>query len=188
MKSPALGPFWSLVAIQSGVISRRQAITAGVKPATIDNRLRSGQWRSLQRGVYLISADTPDRDAELWAVVLRAGPPAALSYTTAAELFGLDRPSRRLIHVTVPINRKVGSIRGATVHHSRSIDSSRALDRCCRELASSAQSLISLRPQLLSTRHSTGYARRSAEGSPRQSVCAQSCKRALASAGVLTSY
>ena len=125
MNSPALGPFWSLVAIQSGVISRRQAITAGVKPATIDNRLRSGQWRSLQRGVYLISADTPDREAELWAVVLRAGPPAALSYTTAAELFGLDRPSRRLIHVTVPINRKVGFIRGASVHHSRSIDSSR---------------------------------------------------------------
>jgi Transcriptional regulator, AbiEi antitoxin len=103
---------------QSGVISRRQAAENGLTGAAIDNQLRSGRWQRMRQGVYATFTGPPDRAAQLWAVVLRAGPDAALSHWTAAELFGLtDRPSS-LVHVTVPYGRQVSPIGGVIVHHS----------------------------------------------------------------------
>jgi hypothetical protein len=58
----------------------------------------------------------------LWAAVLRAGPGAALSHETAAEIHGLtDKPSTR-IHISVPAERRPGQrrkIRGVVIHRSR---------------------------------------------------------------------
>ncbi len=53
----------------------------------------------------------------LWAALHRAGPGAVLSHQTAAELFKLtDRPSS-LIHVTIPVTRRVDGIPGGMVIH-----------------------------------------------------------------------
>lgn len=91
-----------IVAIQSGVISRRQAIEFGLSPDSIDWLIRAERWRSLQRGVYSVFTGDPSRAAMLWAAVHRAGPDAVLSHQTAAELFGLTDAQRSLIHVTIP--------------------------------------------------------------------------------------
>src|SRR5258707_15587115 len=61
------------------------------------------------------------REAQLWAVALRAGPNAALSRHTAAELYGLTRCSQSA-HVMVPVGQRTGRIRDAVVHRSRHID------------------------------------------------------------------
>jgi hypothetical protein len=114
-----------LLDTQSGIISRRQATLAGMTGTAIDNKLRSQRWQPLQRGVYASFSGAPDRLAELWAVVLKAGPKAALSYQTAGELYGLVPKPGGPIHVTVPVGRRTGPIRGALVHHSRSIDKTR---------------------------------------------------------------
>jgi len=67
-------------------------------------------------GVYAVFTGIPDREATVWAAVLRAGQGAALSHQTAAELGGLlDKPAP-VIHVTVPASRRVTAVRGIVVH------------------------------------------------------------------------
>ena len=62
----------------------------------------------------------------MWAAVLSAGPGAMLSYQSAAELERLaDKPSR-LIHVTIPGDRRVTKTPGIIIH--RSDRAGRAID------------------------------------------------------------
>jgi len=110
---------------QSGVISRQQASAAGLTEDAIDNKLRYLRWQRLQQGVYATHSGSPDRMAQLWAVVLRAGPRAALSFRTAAELYGLESTCGHLIHVTVPRNQRIRPIRGAIIHYSQWVDERR---------------------------------------------------------------
>jgi hypothetical protein len=107
-----------LLALQRGVISREQALSAGIGTDDVGRRVRGGEWQRLQRGVYATFTGQLSREAELWSVVLRAGPGAVLSRQTAAELFRLiDRPSP-LVHVTVPVGRHISPIPGAVIHRS----------------------------------------------------------------------
>jgi very-short-patch-repair endonuclease len=125
MKPVISGALSDLLDQQSRVISRRQATKLGMTPHVIDNKLRLAQWQQIQRGVYATFTGEPDRYAHLWAVALRAGPRAALSYRTAAELCGLASTQDGPIHVTVPVGQRKTIIRGATVHYSRSIETAR---------------------------------------------------------------
>lgn len=113
-----------LAELQRGVVSWNQVLAAGLGPEIVRRRIASGRWQRLHNGVYAVFTGPADRQAHLWAAVLRAGPGAALSYQTAAELDGLlDKPSS-LIHVTVPANRRVTAIKDV-VAHSR-LDAERA--------------------------------------------------------------
>jgi very-short-patch-repair endonuclease len=107
---------------QSGVVSRQQARDAGWPEGTIDERLRSGIWQRLERGAYATFTGDPSREAKLWAALLWAGPGAALSHETAAEIHGLiDKPIGP-IHVSVPAERQPGrrrKVRGVVIHRSR---------------------------------------------------------------------
>jgi hypothetical protein len=101
---------------QCGVVTRGQVLSAGLSPDLIDSWLRRGRWQPLHTGVYAVFSGIPDRQAMLWAAVLRAGPGAALSHQTAAELDRLtDRPSSR-IHVTIPAARRITPITGVVLH------------------------------------------------------------------------
>jgi very-short-patch-repair endonuclease len=106
------------------VVSRQQTQDAGLAATTVDKRLRSGMWQRLDRGTYATFTGELSRQARLWAAVLGAGPGAALSHETAAELHGLvDRPAR-LIHVSVPAERQPGRrrrIRGVVIHRRRRV-------------------------------------------------------------------
>jgi hypothetical protein len=81
---------------QSGVVSRAQALRAGLTVDMIKFRVRSGRWQQLHPGVYATFSGIPGRGAWLWAALLAAGPGAVLSYQTAAELNGFAgvRPHR----------------------------------------------------------------------------------------------
>src|SRR5260370_1906467 len=108
----------NLAQIQSGVISRRQALDNEMSPDLIDSRLRTGRWQVLQRGVYSVFTGPPSREASLWAAVQRAGTGAVLSHETAAELFKLaDRPSA-VVHITIPECRRVSRLPGVSIHRS----------------------------------------------------------------------
>lgn len=109
-----------LVALQSGVLARRQLLTSGVAGDRIESLLRSGRFTRLQRGVYATFSGEPSRTTLLWAAVLRAWP-GALSHETAAELFGLADRQSPVIHVTVPAERhpaRKARIPGVVVHRS----------------------------------------------------------------------
>jgi hypothetical protein len=96
-----------LLAEQAGVLARWQAPSVGLDGAVIDARLRRGRWQPLYRGVYAAFTGRPSRECLLWGAVLRAGPGAALSYHTAAELDGLTEIRSAAVHVTVPSERQL---------------------------------------------------------------------------------
>src|SRR5690349_8703684 len=76
---------------QSGAVSRQQLLRAGIASKLINARLKRRRWQQLHWGVYAVFTGPVPRQTELWAVLLRAGPGAALSHLTAAELHGLCR-------------------------------------------------------------------------------------------------
>src|SRR5262249_31631216 len=80
------GTCQELLELQHGVIARWQMAQAGWSVRIVDPQLHSGRWQPLYRGVYATFTGRPSRTAFLWAAVLRAGPGAALSFDTAAEL------------------------------------------------------------------------------------------------------
>jgi very-short-patch-repair endonuclease len=109
---------------QAGVVSRQQALDAGLSMKAIEWRLHTGAWRRLNYGVYATFSGNLSREAKLWSVVLRVGAGAVLSHETAAEIQHLtDRPSTR-IHVSVPKEQNPGRhepIRGVVIHRSRGL-------------------------------------------------------------------
>jgi hypothetical protein len=103
---------------QYGVVSRSQALRAGLTADMIKFRVRSDRWRQIHLGVYATFTGVPGRSTQLWAAVLSAGPGAVLSHETAAELHRLtDKPSDPL-HVTVPWQRRIAAAPGVRLHRS----------------------------------------------------------------------
>jgi hypothetical protein len=81
-------------------------------------RVNSGRWRQIHPGVYATFTGEPGRGAHLWAAVLSAGPGATLSHETAAELHRLTDKPAGMIHVTVPVQRRVMAVEGVRLHRS----------------------------------------------------------------------
>lgn len=110
-----------LVRKQRDVLSLSQGRESGLTTSTIKNRLRTGHWQRVHRGVYAAVTGSLGREGQLRAALLRAGPGAVLSYYTAAEQHGLTDEVGELIHVTVPNRRNPARrtrIRGVRVHRS----------------------------------------------------------------------
>jgi hypothetical protein len=103
---------------QWGVISRKQALRAGLSSDKIKFRVRSGRWQCVYAGVYLTFTGKPGRPAMVWAAVLYAGRGAVLSHETAAELHGLTDKKADVVHVSVPHDRHVVPVPGARFHRS----------------------------------------------------------------------
>jgi hypothetical protein len=119
MNSDLPYPLCNLAGSQNGVISRSQALRAGLTADMIKFRVSSGRWRQLHPGVYATFTGVPGRSARLWAAVLWAGRGAVLSHQTAAELHGLADKAADPIHVTVPWQRRVVAVSGVSIHRSR---------------------------------------------------------------------
>ncbi|WP_329105381.1 hypothetical protein OG792_32460 [Micromonospora sp. NBC_01699] len=91
---------------QDGVVTREQALAAGLTVREIDRLCRSREWRRLARAAYLVDL-TPSpvaaRRARIRAAVASFGELATAVLGTSAELHGLAglRPDAR-IHVSVP--------------------------------------------------------------------------------------
>ncbi|HEV2377738.1 MAG TPA: type IV toxin-antitoxin system AbiEi family antitoxin domain-containing protein [Streptosporangiaceae bacterium] len=108
----------SRLRLQRGVLTRVQALDAGLSDKAIEVRLRDGRWQRLHWGVYATFSGELPRLAVLWAAVLAAGRAAALSHHTAAELYGLLNTPASLVHVSVPSGRRVEHPEGVVVHYS----------------------------------------------------------------------
>lgn len=94
-----------------GLITRREAVAAGMTGREIDRLVRTGEWTALHRGVYAEAevaarATTPGSRQRLLdrAACLRITVPFVRSHTTAALELGLSilLPPDRLTHVTRP--------------------------------------------------------------------------------------
>lgn len=105
----------SLLARQAGVLSRRQALAAGLTRDAVDHRVRLRRWRPLHPQVYLVAGHRRDDEVAVRAAVLWAGDGAVLTGEAAAWWLGLaDRPPPRL-RLTVPRRRNPRSRPGVDV-------------------------------------------------------------------------
>jgi very-short-patch-repair endonuclease len=105
----------SILARQAGVISRGQALAAGLTPDTIDHRLRLRRWRPLHPCVYLAAGHRPDDEVRVRAALLWAGDGAVLSGSAAAWWQGMAQRPPASVGVTVGRRRRPRSRPGVVV-------------------------------------------------------------------------
>ena len=114
-----------LLDVQQGVLTRGQAINAGLSRHAIAARVETGRWQRLHRGVFVAFSGPVPRTSQLWGAVLRAGEDAVLSHHTAAELWGLSDAPSASIHVSVPRQSGPLIIPGLVLHYSTRIQVAR---------------------------------------------------------------
>jgi hypothetical protein len=102
---------------QQGILTAADARRAGLTPDQIRNRLETGRYIRLTRGVYAVAGSPAGFRRNVWAACLASSPPAVASHLTAAALGGLW-PPMLLPHVTVPPGASARQ-RLARVHRSR---------------------------------------------------------------------
>ncbi|HEY1484849.1 MAG TPA: hypothetical protein VGF84_02025 [Micromonosporaceae bacterium] len=107
------------------VISHQQAILAGMTRSTVEAHVKAGRWQRLYRGIYVTHSGPVPRMTRIVAVLTAAGPGAALSHSTAAELSGLSDATTSTVHVTVSNNRRIAKLNGARIHYSEHLDARR---------------------------------------------------------------
>ena len=102
---------------QWGALSWAQAIEAGLTPDQIAYRVRTGRWRKVAHGVYVV-AGTPARWEQKAMIACLAGPSGTVvSHLTAAACFGLGKPPA-VPQVTVSPGAS-GRFRSAEVRRGR---------------------------------------------------------------------
>jgi len=107
----------ALAAGQHSVVSRGQAMGAGLTDEQIARRVASGEWRRVRRGIYLVGAVAPGYLQDLAAAVLAGGPDAVASHRAAGVLHALDGVRGRVLELTLPRTRR-RRLDGCVVHHA----------------------------------------------------------------------
>ena len=92
----------ALAARQAGVVSRDQALRAGLTAARIDRLLARRRLRPLLPRVYLAAGHPPGDEARVRAAVLWAGPGAVLVGAAAAWWHGLVGRAPPTVGLAVP--------------------------------------------------------------------------------------
>lgn len=105
---------------QDGLVTRSQALTAGLSDHAVESRLKRGLWQRVQAGVYVIGAREPDWDQRVRAAFLAAAPAAVVSHRTAARMWRLDGVDTVPIEISIPHGRRA-TPDGVIVHRSRSL-------------------------------------------------------------------
>ena len=106
----------ALARSQLGLISRSQANAVGVSDTMLHDRVRSGRWRSIRRGVFVIGAAPSSWEQQTLATCLAGGPDVVASHRTALRLWGLVNAAGRP-ELLVQGRRRV-RVDGVTVHQS----------------------------------------------------------------------
>src|SRR5512134_515317 len=91
-----------LAAKQHGLVTRAQAMAAGLSRMAIQHRLASGNWHPVARGVYRLSGAVESPELRAMAAVLAAGDGAAVSHRSAAALHSLPGFDLEPLIVSIP--------------------------------------------------------------------------------------
>jgi hypothetical protein len=107
------------LASQHGVISRRQALAAGLTRNQLQRRTRrGGPWQRILPGVYLTVTGTPTTDQRDMAAMLFAGPGSVVTAAAALRRHGLRAPDTKAIDVLVPARSKRKSASFVRIHRT----------------------------------------------------------------------
>jgi hypothetical protein len=91
-----------IAAKQHGLITREQALAAGLSPDAIARRLERGHWSVFFAGIYVIGGAPRTWWQELWAAKLWAGDGAFFTGRTGALLNRLDGVRDNAVEITAP--------------------------------------------------------------------------------------
>ncbi len=100
---------------QHGLITRPQALAAGLSPDQIKRRLRSGSWVREHPSVYRHAAVVPSWESRLLAATMTTG--GIASHRSAAVLWGLGFYRQPLPEIEIPQPRR-RTIPGAHLHRT----------------------------------------------------------------------
>ena len=112
---------------QAGVVSRRQALAAGLRPSDVRRLLRRRELAPLLPGVYVDHTGPPGWDQRAWASVLAVWP-AALHGASALRAFDGPQPGRsarrvEVVHVAIDRTRsRPAHLPGVRVHQVARFD------------------------------------------------------------------
>ncbi|MGH9154786.1 MAG: DUF559 domain-containing protein [Acidimicrobiales bacterium] len=106
-------PVESVFGRQHALITRTQALRAGLTGGQIRSRLESGVWEAPYRAVYRLGGAPPSDRQRVMAAVLAAGDGAMASHLSAAWLWDLS--NALTLSVTVPLARNP-RLAGVTVY------------------------------------------------------------------------
>jgi very-short-patch-repair endonuclease len=107
---------------QLGLITRVQALGAGLTSKAVTHRLRRGVWSQRRPGLYAVTGVPRSWEQEVLGTVLLAGDLAWASHATSACFWrypGFGSDAR--LEITVPLEKRVRQ-HGVTVHRSGLID------------------------------------------------------------------
>lgn len=113
-----------LLALQAGVVSRRQVTARGLTDADIARRLRRREWASVHQGVYVDHTGELTWLQKAWAAVLFSWP-SALSHESAVRAGeGPGRPGADdlSIHVMVARHRNIVAPAKVRIHRRAGFD------------------------------------------------------------------
>ena len=96
--------------VAHGVVTRREALGAGVTDAEIRRRLARGSLLRAYPGVYRLGHEAPSMEAAYLAAVRACGDGALLTGRPAAHLLGLTRGPAPPPEVTTPTERRVEGV------------------------------------------------------------------------------
>jgi hypothetical protein len=95
---------------QYGVLSRHQALDAGLSLSQLNYRIRSGgPWQRLLPGVYLTVTGTPTADQRDMAALLHAGKYSMITGLAALRRHSVQVPPSQLEDVLVPAAARTAS-------------------------------------------------------------------------------
>jgi hypothetical protein len=109
----------ALATRKHGNVTRRDLVSAGMTPAEIEHRLRSGYLLPEYRAVYRVGHRAPSVEATYMAAVLACGDAAALGGLAAAHLFGLVRGKAPEAEV---VSRHEHRVPRVTTRHYRGLE------------------------------------------------------------------
>jgi very-short-patch-repair endonuclease len=104
---------------QHGVVSRKQALAAGLTERAIDLRVATGRWRKVHPGIYVVRSVPPSWHQRLVAAILSGGPSALASHRSAGILWRLDGLEGKPVEVSVKSGIRISR---AIVHRRRQND------------------------------------------------------------------
>ena len=96
-----------IASTQYGLVTRKQALDAGLTPDAIKNLRRRGDWILVRPKVCRLAGVPQSWEQQVLAAILAIDGFAHSSHSTAAKLWVLRVPIDERIELTTPIERQV---------------------------------------------------------------------------------
>jgi len=91
---------------QRGVVTRTQALQAGMTTSGIRTEVRNGRWSRAAPGVYVLEGSPTTWEQALWVAHLHLGPDSVLSHEAAGRLHGLPEVPEGIVSLSVAHDRR----------------------------------------------------------------------------------